>query len=112
MSALQTRVLGSWHRRWHKLVYLHNGSREIQGHERVGGSQGIKNAADVIQAWYVVREPGYEPAERKEGGNAAVLNMLVQLFIALNIRHVGLAMQVPYVTVAHALYIFRLAMPP
>ena len=62
---------------------LHGHGGDVEGHEWVGRQQQVEEAGDVGQALQVVRKPGDEPAQRKEGRHAGGLNVAVQLLVRL-----------------------------
>lgn len=62
---------------------LHNHSREVQWHQGMRGHKCIENAADLVQGWHVVAEPGDEPAECKKGRDATVVDVVLQLWVTL-----------------------------
>jgi len=65
-------------------AYLHDNGRDVDGHERVGRHQHVKQPGDLGQLLEVMGEPGYEPAECKEGGDATLLDMCPQLCVSLH----------------------------
>ncbi len=55
--------------------YLHDDSGYVDGHEGVGRHEDVEQPGDVVQLLQAVGEPGDEPAEGEEGGDAALLNV-------------------------------------
>ena len=49
----------------------------------MGGQQCVEDAADLVQVGHIVGKPGDEPAQGKEGRDAALIDVPVKLCIAL-----------------------------
>ena len=47
---------------------LSHGSREVDGHERVGGQEEVDQSAGLVQSPHHVAKPGDEPAEAEVVG--------------------------------------------
>ena len=47
------------------------------------GQQSIKDAADLVQVGHIVGKPGDEPTQGKEGRDTTLLDVTVELRIAL-----------------------------